>query len=126
MKRILIALALLAAVAALCITCQITLTQQTRALIRQIDTIQTHYDAGDLPSSRAETTRYAEEAAHHTRWFPLFLRHAELISIEETATQLTAILEAGDDKRFPAELARCRRQLTCLLEMERPTWENLL
>ena len=122
MKRIFIAVGLLAAVAGLCVLCRMTLNRQTDTLLRELDGVQQALEADDSALAVARAEAFAEEIEEHIRSFPLFLRHSELVFLEDAAAQLPALPVAD----MPAAVARIQWQLKHLVDMERLTLENLI
>lgn len=124
MKRITVALSLLAIIGVLC---GVTLSAQRRAvddLLDDIDAIQQTFPADEKETLR-QTRQLVEDFRTKTRFFPLFMHHSDLSKIEETAVMLPVMLETGEEEHFQAELARCRNMLEKLAELEIPTLENI-
>ncbi len=126
MKRLLIAVALLAAVITACVWTTRTLQRNTDYLIQSLDEMQTAFEKGDIDSARRQAEHFAAEFPRRTRTFSFFLQHGDIIQIEEIAASLPVMLKTGDENHFPSEIARCRLQLEKLNDLELPLWENIL
>ena len=120
MKRVLLAFALLAAVAAGCVLSIMTEKRTTDLLIEEA------FDAEEFDRALTLTEEFTEEFTKRTKHFTFFMRHSDVSKIEENVITLPILLEAGDHEHFPAELARCRNQLDKLGELELPSFDNIL
>ena len=126
MKRVLIALVILLMVSGLCWFSLHTQVSNVESLLEMTDRMEDSFDP-DNPEAALELSRqFVEEFKERTRYFPFFMRHADIWSIEETVAALPIYLETGDTQHFPAELAKCRSQLEKLYEVELPLPENIL
>lgn len=126
MKRLIVAAALLIAVLAACIVTNNAVNRNTAYLIGLLDRIEEAYTAGSREDCAALTDQFVTEFHEKTRWFPFFMRHADISKIEETAATLPSTLRYEGDDHFASELIRCRNQLEKLAELEQPTPENIL
>ena len=122
MKRVLLAFALLAAVAAGCVLSIMTEKRTTDLLIDMTNRIEEAFDAEEFDRALTLTEEFTEEFTKRTKHFTFFMRHSDVSKIEENVI----LLEAGDHEHFPAELARCRNQLDKLGELELPSFDNIL
>ena len=122
MKRVLLAFALLAAVAAGCVLSIMTEKRTTDLLIDMTNRIEEAFDAEEFDRALTLTEEFTEEFTKRTKHFTFFMRHSDVSKI----ITLPILLEAGDHEHFPAELARCRNQLDKLGELELPSFDNIL
>ena len=126
MKRVLVAVVLLFAIAGGCV---VSLVHQHAVLQRCMDAttkMETLFVQGDTASALAVAETFCEEYRRETRWFPLFFPHDTLTEMEKSVTSLPAILQHGEPKDFVAETRRCRLLLQNLHDLEMPTWQNIL
>ena len=126
MKRLIVAAVLLVAVLAACVVTNNAVNRNTAYLIGLLDRIEETYTTGDQKECAALTEQFVTEFHEKTRWFPFFMRHADISKIEETAATLPSILEYEGNDHFVSELLRCRNQLETLAQLEQPTPENIL
>lgn len=126
MKRVIVAIVLLALVAGGSVLSLYNERKNTDYLIELTDQIEEAFSAEDMERAQALTDRFAEEFPERTKFFPFFMRHSDITKIEENVIMLPILLQAGDMEHFPAELVRCRNQLDKLSELEVPLWENIL
>ncbi len=126
MKRVILAFALLAVVAAGCVFSIVTETKTTDRLVGMTEEIERAFDDEDFSRALELTEEFTQEFTKRTRHFAFFMRHSDITKIEENVIMLPILLEAGDHEHFPAELARCRNQIEKLGDLELPTFDNIL
>ncbi len=126
MKRLLLAVGLLTLVVTACVLSNGCLRRNTAELLAYMEAAQEAYDREDKAACLEQSRRLAEAFPEKTRFFPFFLRHSDVNSLEQEIVTLPAFLEAGAWEEFPAALARCRNQLEKLSELELPLPENIL
>lgn len=125
-KRFCLALTLLALVAGGCVLSVLHLTRNTTALIAKTQEIEAAFWEKDYDACRTLSESFSREFTDRTRWFPFFMRHEDVSSIEETVITLPLLIKAEDFEHFPAELSRCRTQLQRLKDLEIPYLQNIL
>lgn len=125
MKRLFVAAAILLSVILLSIFTLNLQSKNVNFLINIINEMQQAYDQNDLGKCVEVSHKFVDEFEDRTRFFPFFMRHADVMKIEETAVTLPTMLESDDTQHFIVELAKCRNQLESLADMETPTLENI-
>lgn len=125
MKRLLIAVALLALTAGLCIGGQITLERRVERLLNALEDVEVVYLADGAQAAHPYVTHLLARIDEETRLLPLFLPHDRVDAVAESACPLPALLD-GDAAAFTAQLLCCRDRLEQLQESERLSAENLL
>ena len=126
MKRVVLAIVLLAAVAGLCGLSLYTQVSGAGYLLTMTDKLEDAYRADDLEECRQLAEQFTQEFQQRTRYFPFFMRHGAIWAIEETVIALPIYLETDDLQHFLSELAKCRSQLEKLYQLELPLPENIL
>ncbi len=126
MKRVVLAIVLLAAVAGLCGLSLYTQVSGAGYLLTMTDKLEDAYRADDLEECRQLAEQFTQEFQQRTRYFPFFMRHGDIWAIEETVIALPIYLETDDLQHFLSELAKCRSQLEKLYQLELPLPENIL
>ena len=81
MKRLIVAAVLLIAVLAACIVTNNAVNRNTAYLIGLLDRIEEAYTAGSREDCAALTDQFVMEFHEKTRWFPFFMRHADISKI---------------------------------------------
>ena len=94
MKRVLLAFALLAAVAAGCVLSIMTEKRTTDLLIDMTDRIEEAFDAEEFDRALTLTEEFTEEFTKRTKHFTFFMRHSDVSKIEENVITLPILLEA--------------------------------
>ena len=110
MKRVILALVLLAVVAGLCGLSLHTQVSSTGYLLTMTEKLEEAYRIGDM-----------EECQRLARRFP-----EDIWAIEDTVIALPVYLETEDLQHFLSELIKCRSQLEKLYQLELPLPENIL
>ena len=126
MKRLIVALAMLLTVTALCTFSLSSLTRNMDYLLADMDEMEDAYHRGDLEECLVLSEKFVEEFEQKTRFFPFFMRHADIAKIEESVVVLPVMLQTGEETHWLSELAKCRNQLEKLADMETITPENIL
>ncbi|HIW73894.1 MAG TPA: DUF4363 family protein [Firmicutes bacterium] len=126
MKRLIVALALLLTVAALCAVSLLSLQRNMDDLLSQMEEMEEAYYRGDMNVCLTLSEDFVEEFSEKTQFFPFFMRHSDLTKIEESVVVLPVMLRSGEDAHWISELAKCRNQLEKLSDMEMPTLQNIL
>lgn len=126
MKRIWLAVGILAAILTLCVS---TLFHQRRQLDRltdDLDEVISAFESGDDARAYDLAVTLEKDYLHRTRLFPLFMAHGDLIECGESLALLPSILKDGNTEEFHMESTRCRVQLERLAKSELPTLKNIL
>ena len=126
MKRIRIAVALLALVIALSIGALSLQNRATERLIDRCNELVDIYQHGDVEECRRKAQKLSEDMDKDMRWFPFFLEHERMESIFQQAGALPYLVDDNDPADFFAALASIRVQLGILMDSEWPTPENIL
>ena len=121
MKRLLIAVVLLAASITLCAVCTHTLSRHTDRLISELDRLAVFEDSGTLQKA---ATDFAKQFQKASDVFSLFLPDERLHDVCESAALLPSLTH--DTAAFREEVARCRHLLGELQKGERLSFENIL
>lgn len=125
MKRIYIALVLLAVIGASCIATLSLEKHQLQAMIDLTNRIETSCREENYAQAMTDVETLKREFGNRTDTFALFLRHNELKTIEELVLVLPMYLEQRDLHPFYVDLARCRFLLQKQYEMDLPTLQNI-
>ena len=125
MKRVYVALALLAVITVSCIV-SIRMEKKTLThMIRMTEELERYCRAGDTENARATAVRLEDEFTDKSRSFALFLHHNVLVEIEESLVVLPDYLQYGETEHALSEIIRSRLYLQKQLEAELPTWDNI-
>ena len=126
MKRIWIALALLAVTLAMCFLTQMFQHRQMSRMLEALDRLEDVYNAGD----RADATKIAEEFNRRyqriTGIMDSYVAHNDLAPSRETAALLPVLIRQGGEEELQMELARLREQISHLQNIDDPLPENIL
>lgn len=125
MKRLLVAVVLLAFTVALCVGGQITVERRVERLLSALDDAAVVYRTSGADAARPYVDHLLTRVGKETELLPLFLPHEPVDAAAESLCLLPALLN-GDEAVFEAEVARCRERLEQLRESERLSVENLL
>lgn len=125
MKRIYIALVLLAIITAGCLGAILLEKQQLEELIDETYTMEQAFRQGDIRTASQIADNLKQEFPKKARSFALFLHHNVLLEIEECLVLLPLYLQSEEQDDFLAEISRCRLLLEKQLERELPLWENI-
>ena len=113
-------------VTAMCGTAIAIQTQTVNKFSVMADDIKEAFESQDYEQCLVLSESFVDEFKAKSRLFPLFMRHSDITSIEETIAALPALLKAGDRHYFAAELAKCRSMLSNLALYESPSLDNIL
>lgn len=125
MKRLWIAIGILAVVLSLCIAALVYQRRQVFILIAHLENVIAAYENGMAEEAYLLAVDLMHEYDERTRLFPYFLNHNDLTGCRESVVLLPSILRDGDAQEFRMESARCRAQLEFLLSIETPTAQNI-
>lgn len=126
MKRLWIAVGILAVVLTLCITTLIYQRRQITILLAHLDNVIAAYEDGVPEYAYTLAINLTQEFDDRTRYFPCFLSHNDLSGCREAIVILPSILREKNAEEFRMESSRCRAQLEFLLGIETPTLQNIL
>lgn len=125
MKRLIVAVVLLIFVIVLSITTLNAQTKGIKDLIEITDQMHEAFDNKEMDKCLEMSKDFVDKFKKTTRFFPLFMRHSDMMKIEETVVMLPVFLET-DESHFVAELVRCKNMLSNLAKLEVPSLENIL
>ena len=125
MRRLIVAVVILIFVTVLSITTLNAQTKGIKELIEITDQMHETFDNNDIDKCLEMTRDFVDKFKKTTRFFPLFMRHSDVMKIEETVVMLPVFLET-DESHFVAELIRCKNMLENLAKLEKPSLENIL
>ncbi|MDD3833324.1 MAG: DUF4363 family protein [Oscillospiraceae bacterium] len=126
MKRIIVAIAILVSVAAICLITLKVQTNNIKELLKITDQMEEAYEKNDLENCLKLSYEFVEKFDEKTKLFPLFMRHSDISKIEETAVSLPILLETNNIQHFAPELKRCNNMLKNMADLEMPTPGNIL
>lgn len=126
MKRLWIALSLFALVGGLCAFSVLYQQRQIGSLLEKLDELEVAYIQKDSEESRQLAMALQQEYDRCTALFPCFISHDDLADSRGTVATLSASLKEDNPEEFLIETARLRAQLEWLLEVDSPTWKNVL
>lgn len=126
MKRLWIAMALLAVAVGLCVATTLYQHRQIDRLSATLDRMESAYIAGDMSQARQLAQQVAEDYAAIGERLYCFVAHSELADSQETVAVLPALLRQGGEEELKMELARLREQLEYLRGVDDPTLWNIL
>ena len=126
MKRLYIAVFLLAMVVAACFFTQRYQHRQVKRMLSAIDYIEAQYRADNVDVALAEARQFAEEYRVLSNRISCYIAHGELQESRETAALLPTLIEEGEKDELFEEIARLRSQLTYLEQIDDPLLQNIL
>jgi len=126
MKRVRIAVALLAVVVVLSGGALMLQHRATRALVASCNELIEIYESGDIDGCRKAAEELSARLEKDMRWFPFFLKHERMESIFQQAGALPHLVNDDDPADFFSSLAIMRVQLEILMDNEWPTPENIM
>ena len=126
MKRIRIAVGLLALVITLSIGALWLQSRATGRLIDACNELIDIYQRGDIDECRRKAQELSENMDKEMRWFPFFLAHDRMEIIFQQAGSLPYLVNDDDPADFFAALASIRVQLRVLMDNEWPIPDNIL
>ncbi len=126
MKRVIVALILLAVVTGGSVVSFLTGEREFNYLIHLAQTAEDCYRDGDVDGALEAAEALAAEYPRRTRIFALFMSHQALTDLEKSTASLPLILLYGEPRDFTAEARRCRLMLEHLWQQEKPAPENII
>ena len=126
MKRIWVAIGVLAVVIALCIVELTATVNITDELADTITTAQTSLKKGDEENARALCRQAFDDWQTHYDTMATFIAHSKLEQIDQSVTVTQTYLERGQLDDFMAEADRTRTQMERFKDTELPSLSNIL
>ncbi len=126
MKRVGIAVALLAVVVILSGGALLLQRHTTNGLIDFCDRLIELYRSGDIEACREAARALSDDLEKDMQWFPFFLKHERMESIFQQAGSLPYLVSDDDPADFFSTLAAMRVQLEILMDNEWPTPGNIM
>ncbi len=126
MKRVYIAIGLLALVVAMSVGALLLQNRTTERLIDSCNELIEIYQRGEVEECRRKAQELSENMEQEMRWFPFFLAHDRMESIFQQAGALPYLVSDDDPADFFSALAVIRVQLGVLRDSELPTPENIM
>lgn len=126
MKRVLLALSLLALVLAACAGSLIYQQRQINRLEALTDGLENAYRSGEMDECVQKAKELADYFIRCSRVFSCYMSHNELNESLDTVVALAATLEEDNPEEFLLELAKFRQQLAQLWQIEIPHLNNIL
>ena len=126
MKRLYIAAALLAAVAALCVFAHLYQHRQIDGMLDTIDRIEETYRLGNTHKAVEIAEHFAADYQKISDRISCYIPHGELRESRETAALLPTLLREGKQEELLMEMTRLRAQLRYLRQIDDPTLQNIL
>ena len=126
MKRLYIALLLLAAVIGACVLSHRYLHRQTDRMLDTLQRMEELYRNGDTSSATTLAEQFADDYLRVSDRISCYIAHNELRESRETAALLPTLLRTGGEEELWMELARLRSQLQYLRQVDDPLLRNIL
>ena len=126
MKRLWIAVALLAVAAGLCTVTTLYQHRQIDRLTANLDRLESAYAVGDMPQAERLAKQVVADYTAVGKILYCFVAHSDLADSQETVAMLPALLQQGGEEELKMELARLREQLAYLRGVDDPTIGNIL
>lgn len=126
MKRLRIAVILLAGVAVLCTVNHLAHHRRIDRVMSALDRIEELAREGDTPLALQTAEAFAREYQTVGDRISFYVAHSELRESRETAAMLPTLLRQGSDDELYREIARLREQLRNLRQVDDPLLRNIL
>lgn len=126
MKRLYVAVALLVAVAAICVLSHIYQHRQLDRMLDYIDRIEATARGGDTHHALQLAEEFATTYQRVSNHISCYVPHGELTESRETADLLPSLLRQGNADELWMELARLRSQLRYIQQLDDPSLQNIL
>lgn len=126
MKRLYIALALLAAVATVCVGGHWYQHRQINQMLNRLDQIETAARNGDTDHAAQLAEAFAADYRKISDRISCYVPHGELRESRETAALLPSLLRQNSRDELWMELARLRSQLKYIQQVDDPSLQNIL
>lgn len=125
MKRVILAVVLLLIIGGGCAVTLWMQTVTTTELIAETERLETLFKQEDTVGAIAASEAFVVACQKACRRFSIFLPHAMLTEVEQSAVNLPAILRYGEPTDYVKEVHRCRLALQKVKELDRPTLQNI-
>lgn len=126
MKRLYIALLLLAAVVIACVLTHCYQHRQLDRMLQQLDHIEHTVYAGDIPRATQLAREFSTAYRRVSNRISCYITHGELLESRETATLLPTLVQTHNQNDLIADLERLRIQLLYLQQVDDPLPWNIL
>ncbi len=126
MKRIYIAVALLAVVAALCVGVHRYQHAQIDRMLDALAQVEEAYRLGDNDRAQQMAQDFAAAYRQVSDWVSCYVAHGELRESRETAALLPTLVANGEAEMLYAEMARLRAQLEYIRQVDDAILRNIL
>lgn len=126
MKRLYVAVALLATVVTACVATHLYLHRQVDRMVHTLDCIEGLYRSGDTEGAVRIAEDFASEYRRVSDHISCYVAHGELRESRETAALLPALLREHSEEELSMEMARLRSQLLYLRQVDDPILQNIL
>ena len=126
MKRLYVAVALLAAVIALCVLTHRYQHREIDRMLAALENIEIAARRGDVDQALTQATAFAADYQQVSDWISCYVPHGELRESKETAAILPALLEQGVSEELYMEIYRLRTQLATIQKVDDPILRNIL
>lgn len=126
MKRLYIAITLLAAVVAACVLAHIYQHRQMDRMIDTLDRIEVLYRSGDTETAVAMAEDFAAAYQRICDRVSCYVAHNELRESRETAAILPTLLKEDGKEELYMEMTRLRAQLIYVRQVDDPLLQNIL
>ena len=126
MRRLWIAVGLLAIAAGLCLSATLYQHRQIDRLLDTLDQMETAYDNGNVDKAHQLAEDLVADYEAVGRVLYCFIAHSDLADSQETVAVLPALLLQGGEEELRMEIARLREQFGYLRGVDDPTIGNIL
>lgn len=126
MKRLWIAVGLLALAVGLCVSATLYQHRRIDGMLAQLEAMEQTFAAGDRDTARGMAAELAEDYEAIGAVLFCFVPHSDLADSQETVTMLPTLMERGGEEELRMEMARLREQLLYLRGVDDPLWRNIL
>ena len=126
MKRLWVAVTLLALAAGLCVGASLYQHHCIDQMLNTLDLLERAYSAEQKQSALALARQLVKDYQQAGRLLYCFIAHSDLAESQETIALLPALLQEGKQEEFQMELARLREQLRYLRDIDDPLPQNIL
>lgn len=126
MKRLYIALSLLAAVAAVCVGSHRYQHRQIDRMLHRLEQIETAARNGDTDHAAQLAETFSADYRKISDCISCYVPHGELRESRETAALLPSLLRQSNQDELWMELARLRSQFKYIQQVDDPSLQNIL
>lgn len=126
MKRLYIALFLLATVIAACVLTHCYQHRQLDRMLQQLDQIEHTVRAGDISHATQLAQEFSTAYRRVSNRISCYIAHGELLESRETAAILPTLVQTHSREDLLTDLERLRTQLLHLRQVDDPLPQNIL